>query len=927
LVLLSITWPSLGQDRPVPTLDTVPAGSDTLGQKPAGAAFGVDTLPGPDSTRFSLQGVNMSEDSLEFPVEYHSVDSMISDFTRQRIHLFGEAEVKYTTITLKAGYIVLDYETSIVTASALRDSIGRLIQVPEFSDGSQTFKADSMRYNFKTEKGIVYDVSSTYNDVVVRGARTKFVSGKEKPPVSPADTASKAEDILYSKNAIFTTCTAPNPHFGVRSQKQKIIPDKLVVVGPSNLEIMGVPTPLWLPFGFFPIAKGRRTGLIFPRDYEYSQQWGFGLRDIGWFFPMGEHFNLTLTGNIYLKGTWGINGYAQYRKRYKYNGSLRLGFDSRRTEDSEGIIDHRNSFGLSWSHNQDRSAHPTATFGGSINLQTSDYRSTVYNDPGNVLPTQLNSNFRFEKRWTDKPYSFSAAFNHSQNTATGNMTINFPTVNFQTQALYPFKRRTGGGRQKWYETVTLRYRGELKNRFQASDTTLFTQETLENAQVGAQHDLSVGTSFKLFRYLNLNPGVSYKEVWYTRAKNFEFDPTPIVEVDTIYNADSSSFQLITDTLAQGTLDTFNIYGFKTFREYNASISLNTQLFGTLNFRKGWLRGVRHVLKPSISFGFAPDYLRTNNFQTIPTDPNNPDILRTVSIFQDGIFGGPPASGQRMALSYSLNNIFEAKYFSKKDSTEKKLKLFDNIIVSGSYNFAADTLKWSQVNVGGTTRLFKGASTFRFNAQFDPYVTDDNGRRINRTAWKENGRLLRFVRATAGFSTRLTVGKIRALFQGQEEEVVEDVRGQRQGTGLQGQQTQPPGQGPGQATRGAGGQEDILSLLENFSINYNLAMNWNGPDSNREPFEVTTHSINLQGRIRLTQYWNINIGSFGYDFRRKDLSYPYLGFSRDLHCWEMGMNVAPTRGTYSFYLRVKPGTLDFLKIPYERNNADAIRAFQ
>lgn len=929
-MLLSLAWPLLGQDRPVPAQDTVPAGFDSLRYKQSGAALGVDTLKGPDSTVYNLSEVKMSEDSLEFPVQYKAVDSMVSDFANQRIHLYGEAEVKYTEITLKAGYIILDYETSIVTASARRDSVGRLVQKPEFSDGSQTFEADSMRYNFKTEKGIVYDVSSTYDDVVVRGARTKFVSGKEKPPSNPADTTNKANDILYSQNAIFTTCTAEEPHFGIRSQKQKVVPDKLVVVGPSNLEIMGVPTPLWLPFGFFPIAKGRRTGLIFPRDYEYSQQWGFGIRDIGWFFPMGDHFNVTLTGNIYLKGTWGINAYSQYRKRYKYNGSFRLGFDSRRTEDNEGIISRRNSFGLSWSHNQDRAAHPTVTFGGSINLQTSDYRSTVFNDPGNVLPTQLNSNFRFEKRWTDKPYTFSAAFNHSQNTATGNMTINFPTVNFQTRALYPFKRQAGGGRQQWYETITFRYRGELKNRFEASDTTLFTQETLDNAQIGAEHDLTAGTSFKLFKYLNLNPGITYKEVWYTRSKDFQFDPTPIVEVDTIYNADSSSFQLVTDTLAQGTLDTFNLYGFKTFREYNASISLNTQLFGTLNFKKGWLRGVRHVLKPSISFGFSPDYLSTDYFQTVPTDPNNPDIVRTVSIFQDNIYGGPPASGQRMALSYSLNNIFEAKYFSKKDSTEKKLKLFNNIIINGSYNFAADTLKWSPVNMGGTTRLFKGSSTLRFNAQFDPYIADKNGRRINRTVWKENGRFLRFVRASAGFNTRLTVSKIRAIFQGEEEEVVEDVRGQRRRDGLQGQSLLPdqgPPRGRGESAAQAGGRQDILSLLDNFSINYNLTMNWNGPDTNRESFEVTTHSINLQGRVALTKYWNINIGSFGYDFRRKDLTYPFLGFSRDLHCWEMGMNVAPTRGTYQFFIRVKPGTLDFLKIPYDRNNADAIRAFQ
>lgn len=910
MVLLCTVQLLAGQVRPPLPRDNIPAGVDTLpGQNPAA-----------DSSRIDFSAVRMSEDSIDFPVQYAAVDSMISDFTNQQVHLYGQAEVTYTTITLKAGYIVLDYETNIVTASARLDSAGRRVELPEFSDGDQTFTADSMRYNFDTQKGIVYDVSSQYEDVTVRGARTKFVSADEKEPTTPADTSSKADDILYSQNAIFTTCTHKDPHFGIRSKKQKVIPDKLVVVGPSNLEIMGVPTPLWLPFGFFPIAKGRRTGLIFPRDYEYSPSLGFGIRDIGWFFPLGEHFNLSLTANIYLKGTWGLNAYSQYRKRYKYNGSLRLGFDSRRIENAEGVIAPRRSFSINWSHNQDRSAHPTVNFGGSINIQTNGFDRTVNNDANSVLNGTLNSNFRFEKRWTDKPFNFSAAFNHTQNTNTRQMTINFPTLNFQTQALYPFKRKVASGGQKWYETIVLRYRGEAKNRFTATDTTLFTQQTLEDAQFGVQHDISTGLSFKLLKYFNLNPSFNYEEVWYTKSQNIDFIPEPEIEVDTVYNADSSAFTLDIDTLSQGFLDTMNVYGFQTFRQYNAALSLNTQIFGTLRFRKGWLRGLRHVVKPSVSLGFAPDYLNPDlgYYDFIPgdlNDPFNPDRQRRYGIFDGSIYGGPPSSERQMALSYSINNIFEAKVFSKKDSTEKKVPLFNNFIINGSYNFAADSLKWSQISMGGTTRFFKGATTFRFNARFDPYVTDAEGRRINRTAFRETGALVRFVGASAALNTRLTVSKIRALFQGKEEEVVEDVQEERQRRREE------------RAQARATGSTDFLSLFENFSINHNLTMRWTNDDPRRDPFEVTVNTINIQGRIPLTKYWDINIGSFGYDFKRKDLTYPFVGFSRDLHCWEMGMNWAPNRNTYQFFIRVKPGSLDFLKIPYEQNNVDAIQAFQ
>ncbi len=867
-----------------------------------------DTLP-------SLEGVRLSQDSLDAQVDYTASDSILSNFQQQEIHLYGDAEVNYTNITLKAAYIVLNYETNIVTAEARRDTSGAWIGIPEFTEGDQTFKAQRMRYNFDTKKGIVYDVTSQYNDVVVKGSRTKFVSGQEKPPVEPTDTSSKADDILYSQNAIFTTCTAPEPHFGIRSTKQKVIPEKLVVVGPSNLEIMNVPTPLWLPFGFFPITQGRRSGLIFPRDYEYSRQWGFGVRDLGWFFPLGEYFNLSLTTNLYIKGTWGLNAYSQYRKRYKYSGSFRLGFDSRRSEDNEGNVLRNQSFAISLSHNQDRAAHPSNRFGGSINFQLNNYASNVYNDPDRVLPTQLNSNFSFDKNWIDKPISLSVAFNHSQNTATNDITINFPTLNFQTQALYPFKRRNrGGNREAWYETFVLRYRGEARNRFEATDSTLFSQQTLDDALFGVRHDVNGGLSFKLLRYFNLNPGFNYEEVWYTKTTDINFQEDPIYQVDTLYNADSTAFTLDSVLLSAGFLDTSLVRGIQTYRTYNFGVSLNTQIFGTVRFRKGPIRGLRHVIKPSFSFSFSPDYLspELGYYDYIPRNPALANDSTLFSKFDNTIFGPPPRSGRSMALSYSFNNIFEAKVWSRKDSTDRNIKLIDNFVISGNYNFAADSLQWSQVSMRGTTRLLKGTTTITYGAAFDPYVVDERGRRVNRFAWKERGQPLRFVQASLRVTSNLTVSKIRALFQGREEEVVEDVRDDATRRRRQERQANEP--------------EDFLSLFDNFRLSHNLAINWNGPDSPREPFEITTNSLSIQGNIRLTNYWSVNLGSIGYDFRRKQLTYPYVGFSRDLHCWEMGMNWAPNRGTYSFYIRVRPGSMDFLKIPYEQNNADAIRPF-
>ncbi len=888
---------------------------DTLPMPPAIAADSTlsdsVSIPVADSLFYK---VDFSNDSLTAPVNTGARDSIIYDIKNRKIYLYGAAEVTYTTIKLNADYIVFDWETNIVTASGLPDSTGKKVGLPKFADGDQDFTADSMRYNFKTRKGIVYDVTTEESGVVIHGARSKFIS--QEP--AAGDTTSKTQNIIYSKGAIFTTCTAEHPHFGIRSQKQKVIPDKLAVVGPSNLEIMGVPTPLWLPFGFFPLSKGRRTGLMFPRDYEYSPSWGFGLRDIGWYFPLGENFNLTVTGDIYVKGRWGINANSQYRKRYKYNGNLQASIGQFPVEDGEGNINSSRTFSLSWRHQQDATAHPSNNFGGTINFQTNNHRQRTYNDAANVLQTQqINSNFGFTKNWQDKPLSFSATFNHSQNRVDSSITLSFPNLQFQTQTLYPFKRKERSGEEKWYETVTLRYTSEARNTFQTKDSLFLTQEMFDNAQYGVQQTATSGTSFKLFKYFNLNPSVDYREIWYFNKIEKEFDPTLEIDTTIIYNADSSDFSLQYDTLSYGEVTDIRRPGFASWRAFSASLSLNTQLFGTVQFRKGFLRGLRHVAKVSTGLSYSPNYLNPrlayfNFVQTSILLPDTADFQR-YSVFEQGIYGVPPAQGRQMALNYSINNIFEAKIHSKRDTADRKIKLFDNLYVNGFYNLTADSLKWSQVSISGTTRLFKDITTFGFLIQMDPYIVESNGRgsfvRVNKTVLREQGRLLRLDNANMRFNTVMTVGKLRALFTGEEQAVVEDLRQQPQ------QRRTIP-------------EEDFISLFENFGINHNFVMGWNtNLSTGRDTFQVSVNSINVQGSIQLSKNWRINVGNFGYDFVRKDFSYPSVGFTRDLHCWEMGMSWQPTRGTYSFYIQVKPGTFDFLRLPYERNNADAIRAFQ
>lgn len=887
--------------------------SDSLGGFNSLGGFGQDS-----AAVIDLSQIKVAADGLDAPVDYTATDSMIYDIAEEKIYLFGNATVKYEEISLTAGFIVLDWKENIVTAEGLEVG-GAMVGNPQFKDGDQEFTAQKMRYNFETEKGIVYDISTTQNGMFVKGSRSKFVRTQEDTIVT---------DIVYSQDAIFTTCNLDHPHYGIRSSKQKIIPNKLIVVGPSNLEIMGIPTPLWLPFGFFPIPGAKRKqGLLFPRDYEYSDEWGFGLRNIGYYLPINDYFDLTVLGDIYVKGTWGLNVSTNFAKRYKYNGRVGIGYTSRRTESSMGEISFSPSFSIQTSINQDSRAHPAIRFGGNVNIQANNYQSVNQNDAQSVLQNQLSSNLTFSHTFPGQPFSLSSSLSHSQNTRTREVSISFPTLNFQTQTIQPFKRKKRVGEEKWYERISMDYKGEFRNRFTTTDTTLFTQQTLDNAQMGARHRIGSNASFKILKYFNITPSASYEETWHFKSIEKTFDDMPTIEADTIYNADSTDFEIVLDTLAYGTVNIDTLRGFEAARQFTTSLSLNTQIFGTLLFKKGPIRGLRHVVKPNISFNYTPDYTDPSRgyFKTVQTDFRTPEEVEEYSIFQGNIYNGPPSGGRQMSVSYSLNNIFEAKYFSKKDSTDKKLKLFDNIYVRGNYNFARDSLKWSMVNMSGTTRLFKGISTLSFQATFDPYseIINENGRavRVDQFYIKETGKLLRFEKANMRIGTNITVAKLRELLQGKEEEIqlgagaaqndLEDDRQSGRTTVADVDPNEP---------------EDILSLFENFSISHNLVLSYEQIDG-QDTFRLSTNTLALRGNIDLTDKWRVRVGNFGYDFTQKRVTYPDFGISRNLHCWQLSFNWQPVRNTYSLTIQVNPGSpLDFLKIPYARNNQDG-RGFE
>ena len=872
-----------------------------------------DSLP-----RTVKKSVKISKDALEEEVVYSAKDSMKLDAVNEVVYLYGEAEVKYTTVTLKAGYIVFDMANDIVYAEYLIDSSGQQSQRPVFTEGAnEPITSEKIRYNFVTKKGMVYNTTTTQAGGYVNSGVAKIV-GKQ-------DSVEHSEDIIYGQNAVYTTCSNPeHPHYGLRSSKQKIIPNKLVVIGPSNIEIMGIPTPLWLPFGFFPLTKEgqQSTGLIFPQDYEYSPNWGYGLRGVGWYFGLGEFADLQLVGDVYMRGSWGVRATGRYKKRYKYTGSLGLGFSRRITGDP--IADKttpQNAFSVTWNHSQDSKANPTQTFRANVNMQTNGFQSTNSNDAQSVLQSEMTSNISYQKRFAGTPLSLSASFGHRQNTQTHAIRFNLPTLDVNMRRIFPFQRKKAGGKEQWYEKIGIGYTGKVQNTITGTDTALTQLDALDFSY-GAKHSVPISANFKLFKYINVSPFINYNERWYLNTVNKTFDNTILVDRDTIFDSENNPVSIQTDTTFGQVIDGTES-GFRSLREFNTGVSFNTQLFGLMNFRRGPIKAIRHIAKPSVSFSYTPDYTGSflgrswNYFDDVQYDTRYPDELQQYNRFQGGLFGQASQGGSQ-SMSYSITNIFEAKVRNRRDTINplKKVKLLNNLSLSGNYNFAADSLKMSVININGNTTVLKRIN-LSFGLTADPLAANTStNSRIDSYEWAQNKRLARLTSFRLSANTRIDSKFLDELFGKKPKEKPKNANptGQRSGSG----------QSLGQAQ---GNTKSNYGILSNLSVNYSFALRRQyieGVDT----MIVSQNNIRLSGgTVNLTTKWKVTIGGIGYDFVKKSFTYPDFRLHRNLHCWEMGFSWQPQRGTYSFYVRVKqPSQLDFLNLPYNRNNFDPLGGF-
>ncbi|HMP29610.1 MAG TPA: putative LPS assembly protein LptD, partial [Saprospiraceae bacterium] len=549
---------------------------------------------------------------------------------------------------------------------------------------------------------------------------------------------------------------------------------------------------------------------------------------------------------------------------------------------------------------------PYRQIGGNINISTNLYNARTFNNAANVLNNTLRSSFNFNYRWPESPFKFSMGLDHNQNNLTREVNLTLPTANLNMNSINPFKRKNGGGEDKWYESIVLGYNASFRNFIKATDTTLFTPQILDNLQLGMDQNANLSTNFRILKYINVSPSAQVTNINFFRI--LERNLLDTLQIDT--------FRLGTNSLGESVFRRDTTFGVikdqyvSTFSPYlngNLSVSANTQLFYTKQFTKGFIRGFRHVMKPSVGLNYSPD---TKSVYERFVDTDTREGFNRPLAYNPFVGGAYNASlGQKnLGISWGINHIFEGKYRGKKDTLDKKFKLFENMYWAGNYNFAADSMRWSDVSINGTTQILKGLSTFSFRGLATPYELDNRTRRLNKFVFERTKFPVQLAEFNGSFNTGLSFTQIRDIFKGKKDDTNSQNTNQQQGRGNR-SINQNDAQG-------------FMDLFNDFRINHNMTFSVRKVDG-RDTLTLDVNSIQIYGSLRLTQNWRLDLGNISYDLKSKQFVYPSLSFARDLHCWNMRFSWFPDRGVYSFFIGVKSGAFNFLKYDYTQRNQNAM----
>ena len=823
---------------------------------------GDTSMPQRDS--FTLR---MSKDTLDAPVEYEAEDSAVVMVEDKMIVLYGATKTTHKDATLTAPKVTLDQQTNILTAVNGQDSLGRVTARASFQQGENNFESDTIRFNFKTQRGLTKRTYTQQSEMFVHGETIKKID----------------ENTVFVQGGRFTTCNLDDPHFDFRSNKMKVVNNKVAVTGFVQLafEDVPLPKPIGLPFGIFPMSRGRHSGLL-PPKFTVTEEFGVGLEGLGYYKVLNEYLDVTLRGNLYSYGGWLVNLTPSYRKRYRYNGAFNLSLqESKRNFKGDPDFSKTRSFFINWNHSVDQRARPGTIFSASVRAGSSKYNTYLLEDPTRYTQNNFGSSIMYQKTWVGKPYNLSLGATHDQNTNLGVINVRLPDATFSVTTIYPLQRKESVGTAKWYEKLGIGYSGAFQNQLSFYDSAFTVDRLLDTLRWGASHNVPITLALPPLGPINISPSVSYQEQWLMQKTNLQWNDVT-EKVDT--------------TLQKG---------FYTARNISTGLSFNTAIFGTYQFKNSRVMAIRHVIRPSFSFSYIPN-LAKSYYGVYQADTNRRILEYNQYIgnpmgagFSNDRFGG---------ITFGIDNNLEMKVRSKKDTGEaavRKVRLIDGLSIRGGYDFIDTAFKLSPISMDMRSTLFDKVN-LTATATIDPYRVDRFGTRINQLAWQgAHPSLGHLAYGSISMSTQFRSKPKDPSKTPQSmpyNPTITDPALLADQQRLMDYMQRNPG--------------DFVDFNIPWDIGLDFALNYTSqfrPELQRFKGNITS-SMNFRSSFSLTPKWNFSTTG-SYNLSTKDLGYLTMSINRDLHCWQMSIGLVPVGQWRSFSITINPksGMLQDLRI--------------
>ncbi|MCQ2285359.1 MAG: hypothetical protein MJZ76_00590 [Bacteroidales bacterium] len=847
----------------------------------------IDTFSTDSVKNDSAEMKSMSPNAIREKVKYDAQDSIRFDLKRRKAYLFNKAVVHYEDMTLEADYIEIDFQKNELYASGVADSVGNIHGAPIFKQGEYSFRTQEITYNFSTKKGKIWNVITSEGEGYIHGEQVKKLD----------------DNTSFIKKGKYTTCELDHPHFEISFTKAKVIPDDKIITGPAYLSFAGIPTFLAIPFGYFPIQKERKSGVIMPTIGESSNR-GFYFENFGFYWGINDNIDLLLAGDIYTRGSWAAKLRSNYVFRYKCKGNINVSF-AQNFFGEKGTPSryNTNDFKIYWDHQQDAKSHPTTRFSAHVDVVSRSFNTYNPSSVSDYLSNQYTSKLNFSTS-AGGVFFLDATASYSQSTLTGVVDLLLPDISMSVNQFYPFRKKNKTGALKWYDNISLKWSSQLTNKIQTYDSLMFRPKTWEESQIGMKHVIPLTIPIKIAKSINWNTCINFTEKWYLQR----------FEKDIQYEQDTSTLEqraIVNDIFKRD---------FYALHELDISTSLTTKIYVMYQFKKGGLKAIRHVITPNLSFSYSPN-LNGSSFGTYQNMVTGETV--EYSYFANSIYGGTANRSSAIA-KLSFGNNLEIKVKSKRDTITgtKKIAIFDNVNISTYYNFMADSLKWAPLTISGRSTLFKQLY-ITFSLSFDPYCYGENGQRINVTELKKNKRLYRFSASDVSIGLNFTLSQ--DLFTGkQKNKSVSEVPNADNNVFTENSLGMPT-------------RRPDFSNPWSITINYTFAYSVNdnpyyyvnpvyynigSANASDKYTDNIIQTLNISGDVNITKKWKIGFTT-GYDFTQKDLSYTSLDIYRDLHCWEMRFNWIPfgMRKGWSFTINVKASVLQDLKYNMKRDFRD------